>query len=43
MPKYVGTPENGGYWVEAKDYERARAEYNARLETERRNYWWGDS
>jgi hypothetical protein len=43
LPKYVATPENGGYWVEAKDYERALAEYNARLEAARRNYWWGGS
>ncbi|CAI10549.1 TrbM protein of DNA transfer system (plasmid) [Aromatoleum aromaticum EbN1] len=42
-PMYVGMPENGGYWVEAKDYERALAEYNARLEAEHRNYWWGGS
>ena len=25
-PKYVATPEKGGYWVEAKDYERAQAD-----------------
>lgn len=36
MPRYVGTPEEGGYWVEAKDYDRALAEYNARLEEQRR-------
>ena len=42
-PKYVATPEKGGYWVEAKDYERAQADYNARQEVERRNYWWGGS
>lgn len=42
-PIYVGTPEKGGYWVEAKEYERAQAEYNARLEAERRDYWWGGS
>jgi len=36
LPKYVGTPEEGGYWVEARDYDRALAEYNARLEEQRR-------
>lgn len=35
-PKYVGTPNEGGYWVEARDYERAMAQYNARLNNERR-------
>jgi hypothetical protein len=28
LPRYVGTPERGGYWVEASDYDRALAEYN---------------
>ena len=23
LPRYVGTPERGGYWVEARDYDRA--------------------
>lgn len=26
--KYVGTPESGGKWAEAKDYDRALQEYN---------------
>lgn len=42
-PRYVGTPEKGGYWVEAVNYERALAEYNARLQAEQQqsgNYWW---
>lgn len=34
LPKYVGTPERGGYWVEAAEYERARAEYDARVRAE---------
>ena len=34
LPKYVGIPERGGYWVEAKDYAAALAEYNARIELE---------
>ncbi len=41
MPKYVGTPERGGYWVEAKDYDRALAEYKARIEAEDRARYWG--
>ena len=42
LPRYVATPEAGGYWVEAADYERAVAEYHARREAARRNdYWWG--
>jgi hypothetical protein len=42
MPRYVGTQEKGGYWVEAVNYERALAEYNARLQAEPQsgNYWW---
>lgn len=36
IPRYVGTPEEGGYWVEARNYDRALAEYNARLEEQRR-------
>ena len=36
VPRYVGIPERGGYWVEARDYDRALAEYNARLEEQRR-------
>lgn len=34
-PRYVGTPEGGGYWVEAGDHERAQAEHGARLAAER--------
>jgi hypothetical protein len=26
LPRYVGTPERGGYWVEAGDYQRALAD-----------------
>lgn len=38
-PRYVGTPETGGYWVAAKDYNAALTAYKA---TGRRsgNYWW---
>lgn len=28
-PMYVGTPSEGGYWVEAKDYDAALNAYNA--------------
>lgn len=44
VPRYVGTPERGGYWVEARDYDRALAEYNARIKAAdeaRRNSSWG--
>ena len=34
LPRYVGTPERGGYWVEARDYDRALVEYNARIQAE---------
>jgi TrbM len=34
MPRYVGTPERGGYWVEARDYDQALAEYDARIQAE---------
>lgn len=30
-PRYVGTPGRKGYWVEASQYDRALAEYSARL------------
>ena len=42
--RYVGIPERGGYWVEARDYDRALAEYNARIKAEdeeRRRASWG--
>jgi hypothetical protein len=31
MPRYVGTPERGGYWVEAKDYDAAFQAYTEKL------------
>jgi len=43
LPRYVGTPERGGYWVEARDYDRALAEYNERIrreDEERRRQSW---
>jgi len=27
-PKYVGDPDEGGYWVDAADYAKAKAEYD---------------
>ena len=43
LPRYVGLPERGGYWVEARDHERATAEYLQRLQLEdeerRRQSW----
>uniref|UniRef100_UPI003DA15D10 TrbM/KikA/MpfK family conjugal transfer protein n=1 Tax=Xanthomonas oryzae TaxID=347 RepID=UPI003DA15D10 len=43
LPRYVGTPERGGYWVEARDYDRTLAEYNERIrreDEERRRQSW---
>lgn len=31
LPRYVGTPEKGGYWVEAKDYDSELAKYEQAL------------
>lgn len=31
LPRYVGTPKEGGYWVEAKDYDRELARYEKEL------------
>jgi hypothetical protein len=51
-PKYVGTPEREGYWVDSKDYAAALEAYNARIAAEdaqnqmnggRQNYWWGNN
>lgn len=43
VPRYVGTPERGGYWAEGRDYDRALAEYNERIrreDEERRRQSW---
>jgi len=29
LPRYVGAPDRGGYWVEAKDYDAAMQSYTA--------------
>lgn len=34
MPRYVGTPERGGYWVDPDKYEQAYAEWLARIQAE---------
>lgn len=42
-PKYVGTPERGGYWVDTRDYGAAVARYTDRIAAEdsrRRNDEW---
>ena len=39
LPRYVGTPERGGYWIEARDYDRALAGYNARIAAEDAQHW----
>ena len=33
-PRYVGTPERGGYWVEAQNYDSALVAYNERIQRE---------
>lgn len=43
VPRYIGTPERGGYWVDAREYDRALAEYNERIrreDEERRRQSW---
>lgn len=37
-PKYVGTPDQGGYWVEADKYETALAEYKSRLQKDQKQH-----
>lgn len=34
MPRYVGIPQRGGFWVEGADYEKALAQYQQRIEAE---------
>ncbi len=34
LPRYVGTPDRGGHWVEAGDFERALAQYQERIRRE---------
>lgn len=45
LPRYVGKPEELGYWVEARDYERELAKYEKALaerkERERDGYGYG--
>lgn len=39
LPRYVGTPERGGCLIEARDYDRALAGYNARIAAEDAQHW----
>ncbi|MFG0230546.1 TrbM/KikA/MpfK family conjugal transfer protein [Achromobacter sp. 413638] len=45
LPRYVGKPEEGGYWVAEKDYERERVRYEEVLAKRKadaeRNYYNG--
>lgn len=34
LPRYVGVPARGGYWVEASQYEQALRDYNVRIQKE---------
>lgn len=34
LPRYVGKPERGGYWVAARDHARAQSDWQARVEAE---------
>ena len=34
IPKYVGLPERGGYWVDPQSYDQALAGYNQRIAQE---------
>lgn len=34
LPRYVGTEQRGGYWVEARDHAQALDAYNARIKAE---------
>ncbi len=49
LPRYVGKPEDGGYWAEARDYERELAKYEKALaerrereEREQNGYGYGN-
>jgi hypothetical protein len=34
IPKYVGIPQRGGFWVESSDFDQATAKYQQRIQTE---------
>lgn len=40
LPRYVGTPEERGYWVEAKDYDRELAKYEKELADRKKHEEW---
>ena len=44
-PMYVGTPDRGGYWVEAEKYQEAYRQYKIRIDREdkakaQQQQWW---
>lgn len=40
LPRYVGTPEERGYWVEAKDYDRELVKYEKDLAERKKHEEW---
>lgn len=40
LPRYVGTPEERGYWVESKDYDRELAKYEKELAERKKHEEW---
>lgn len=34
IPKYVGIPQRGGFWVDTRNFERALSQYQQRIEAE---------
>lgn len=40
LPRYVGTPEERGYWVEGKDYDRELAKYEKELAERKQHEEW---
>lgn len=40
LPRYVGTPEERGYWVEAKDYDSELAKYEKELAERKQHEEW---
>ena len=39
QPRYVGTPDEEGYWVEPQDYESELAKYNRWLQEQKKRRW----
>lgn len=40
LPRYVGTPEEHGYWVEAKDYDQELVKYEMALADRKKHEEW---